>query len=259
MIVDLHNHTTRCNHAEGTVEEYIQQAITKKIDIFGFSDHAPMRFDEAYRMGFHEMESYENDIVALQEKYRHDIKILLAYEVDYLDGYIDESVLKRHVDYFIGSVHYLGSWGFDNPEYIGEYRTKNIDDIWQRYFDAIEMMAKCGLFDIVGHLDLIKVFNYLPNKDVRSIAKNAIQAIKKANMAVELNAAGFRKPVAEQYPSHPLLEMLSEHDIPITFGSDAHAINQIGYCQEDLREVAKRYGYKKCATFEKRDRSLINF
>ena len=259
MIVDLHNHTTLCNHADGSMEAYIQAAIEKKIDIFGFSDHAPMHFDEAYRMGFSQMARYEKDVLDLKEKYQKDIKILLAYEVDYLEGYIDESVLARDVDYRIGSVHYLGSWGFDNPEYIGEYRTKNIDEIWERYFAAIEMLAKSKLFDIVGHLDLIKVFNYLPKQDVRVLAKKAIKAIKEANMAIELNAAGFRKPVAEQYPSNPLLEMIAEHDIPITFGSDAHAINQVGYCQEALREVAKAYGYKKCAAFEKRERTLVNF
>ena len=259
MIIDLHNHTTLCNHAEGSIEAYVQTAIEKKIDVFGFSDHAPMNYDEAYRMSFSEMENYEKDILHVKEKYQDQISILLAYEVDFLEGYIDERVLKRPVDYFIGSVHYLGSWGFDNPEFIGEYRTKNIDEVWERYFEAIVYLAKSGHFDIVGHLDLIKVFNYLPKKDVRLIAKEAIKAIKKANMTIELNAAGFRKPVEEQYPSNPLMELIAEHDIPITFGSDAHALSHIGYQQEVLREIAKGYGYKKCATFEKRDRILVNF
>jgi histidinol-phosphatase (PHP family) len=198
MIIDLHNHTILCNHAEGSMEEYIQAAIAKKIDVFGFSDHAPMNFDEAYRMGFHEMENYEKEVLALKDKYKEQIKILLAYEVDFLEGYIDERVFKRDVDYFIGSVHYLGSWGFDNPEFIGEYRTKNIDEVWERYFEAITFMAKSGLFDIVGHLDLIKVFNYLPKKDVRLIAQEAIKAIKKANRSIELNAAGYRQPDGQQ-------------------------------------------------------------
>ena len=57
----------------------------------------------------------------------------------------------------------------------------------------------------------------------------------------------------------PLFADLAEHDIPITFGSDAHAMSHIGYQQEELREVAKAYGYKKCATFESRDRILVNF
>ncbi len=50
MRIDLHNHTTRCNHAEGTIDEYIQKAIELGIDIYGFSEHAPMDFDPEYRL-----------------------------------------------------------------------------------------------------------------------------------------------------------------------------------------------------------------
>jgi len=259
MTIDLHNHTIRCNHAIGSVESYVEKAIIQNIDILGFSDHAPMHFDEAYRMRFDEMDAYEKDILHVKEHYRNDISIVLGYEVDYLEGYIDESVMKRKVDYFIGSVHYLGNWGFDNPEFIGEYQNRNIDEIWQRYFDAIEALAKSNLFDIVGHIDLMKVFNFLPHKDVRLIAKNAIKAIKKANLVVEINAAGLRKPAREQYPSSPILEMLAEHDIPITFGSDAHAPEHIGFSKEAMHALAKSVGYKKCATFQNRERMLINF
>jgi len=258
MYIDLHNHTALCNHATGTIEEYVQTAITQKIDIFGFSDHAPMNFD-TYRMRFDEMETYEREVLHVKEKYAGQIEILLGYEVDFLEGYIDKSVLERKVDYLIGSVHYLGNWGFDNPEFIGEYKDKNMDDVWQKYFDTIEKMAKSNLFDIVGHLDLIKVFKYLPKKDVRSLAKDAMRAIKNANMVVEINAAGFRKPIGEQYPSSALLEMMADLDIPISFGSDAHAVEHIGFKKEEIRALAKNSGYKKCATFKNRERMLVNF
>ena len=59
MRVDLHNHTTLCNHATGTMEEYIQKAISLNIDIFGFSDHAPMDFEPEYRMSLAQTSSYE--------------------------------------------------------------------------------------------------------------------------------------------------------------------------------------------------------
>ena len=48
MRIDLHNHTVRCNHAIGSMEEYIKRAIELKIDIYGFSEHAPMEFDKHY-------------------------------------------------------------------------------------------------------------------------------------------------------------------------------------------------------------------
>lgn len=259
MIVDLHNHTTLCNHATGSIEEYIEKAIEKKIDIFGFSDHAPMSFDEAYRMRFDEMKAYEQNVLHVKEKYADDITVLLAYEVDFIEGYIDSSVLERKVDYFIGSVHYLGKWGFDNPAFIGGYQNQDIDEIWQRYFDAIEALAKSRLFDIVGHIDLMKLFNFLPKKDIRLIASKAIKAIKQANLVVEINTAGIRKPVGEQYPSPTLLEMLAQHDIPITFGSDAHDPEHIGFERENMHALAKRFGYEKCATFQSREREMVKF
>ncbi len=258
MIVDLHNHTILCNHASGSIEAYVQKAIEQKIDIFGFSDHAPTTLD-TYRMRFDEMEFYENDILHVKREYASEITILLGYEVDFLEGFIDPRVLKRTVDYFIGSVHYLGQWGFDNPEFIGEYQNRDIDTIWEDYFGAIEAMADKRLFDIVGHIDLMKVFNFLPKKDIRLLAKNAIKAIKKADMVVEINAAGFRKPINEAYPSSALMEMLAESDIPITFGSDAHTPEHIGFKREESVALAQRYGYKKCATFESRERIMVNF
>ena len=259
MIVDLHNHTPLCNHASGSIETFVQKAIEQRIDIFGFSDHAPMNFDTHYRMGFHEMESYESEVLHVKEKYHNEIEILLAYEVDFLEAYIDERVLAREVDYLIGSVHFLGRWGFDNPEFIGEYHHQNIDEIWERYFEAIEAMAHTRFFDIVGHLDLIKVFKFLPTKDIRLIADKAIKAIKKANMVIEINTAGIRKPIGEQYPSVQLMELIAEADIPITFGSDAHELSHIGLEKEAMINFARHYGYKKCATFKNRERILVNF
>jgi len=259
MRVDLHNHTTLCNHATGSSEEYIQSAIKNNIDIFGFSDHAPMDFDPKYRMGFDDMKSYEKDIFLLKDKYQKQIEILLAYEVDFLPGHMDRRVLDAKVDYLIGSVHFIKEWGFDNPEFIGKYKTADIDEIWQEYFDTIEALAKSGHFDIVGHLDLIKVFNFMPKKDIRTIAQNAMKAIKKSNMTLELNVAGLRKPVKEAYPSPLLLEMAFELDIPITFSSDAHAPEQIGLFYDDITAMAKAVGYTHCATYRNRDRQLLTF
>jgi len=259
MRIDLHNHTTRCNHAKGSMESYIKHAIELGIDTYGFSEHAPMDFDEYYRLNFDEMTLYERDVKDLKEKYATQIKILLGYEVDYLKGHIDNRVLTANVDYLIGSIHFLAEWGFDNPEFMDEYKNRNIDDIWQEYFNNIESMANMGRFDIVGHLDLIKIFNFMPKKDIRLIATPALKAIKKSNMVIELNSAGLRKPTKEIYPSPLLLEQAYELDIPITFSSDAHAIGQVGFKYNEVIKLAKQIGYTKAVTFEQRQQQLITF
>jgi len=259
MRVDLHNHTTLCNHANGSMEEYVLKAIKEKIDVFGFSDHAPMNYDKKYRMSFEQKNHYESDILLLKEKYKGQINILLGYEVDFLDTFISDDIINSDVDYLIGSVHFINEWGFDNPEFIGVYKNKDIDLIWEEYFDAIRKLAKSNLFDIVGHIDLIKVFNYLPKKSIKQIVTPALKEIKKANMVLELNPAGLRKPIGEQYPSSEILEVAYELDIPITFGSDAHEIEQIGFKYDELTKLAKNIGYTKCCTFQKREKTSVTF
>jgi histidinol-phosphatase (PHP family) len=257
--IDLHNHTTRCNHAEGTIDEYIERAIEIGIDIYGFSEHAPMDFDTKYRLPLCDMNAYTNDVLQAKERYKNDIEILLGYEVDYLPGYMEDKVLNAQVDYLIGSVHFIDKWSFDNPEFIGGWKDKDIDEIWKAYFEATEAMAKTGKFDIVGHLDLIKVFKYMPKEDVRILAKNVLKAIKNANMVLELNTAGLRKPVGEIYPSRQLLEEAYTLEIPITFSSDAHSIDQVGFGYDLATALAKEVGYTKAVTFQERDKQLVTF
>jgi histidinol-phosphatase (PHP family) len=266
MRVDLHNHTILCNHAQGSVEDFIKKAIELKIDYYGFTEHAPMNFDEKYRMKLTEKEFYESTLRYYKEKYSNNINILLGYEVDFMQSVpILDEILSSKVDYLIGSVHFLESkndslpWGFDNPEFIGKYENKDIDSIWIDYFDAIRLMAKTSYFDIVGHLDLIKVFKYLPKKDIKLMALEALKQIKKSNMTIEINAAGFRKPIKEQYPSMELLQLAYELDIDITFSSDAHALEQVGYCYDEVVSLAKSVGYTKCAIYKQREKLLVEF
>jgi histidinol-phosphatase (PHP family) len=259
MTVDLHNHTTLCNHAEGEISEYIEKAVQSGTKYFGFSEHAPMDFDPEYRINFEQMKLYENEVLKAKERYKDKIEILLGYEVDYIKGYMDERVLNADVDYLIGSVHFIDEWGFDNPEFIGRYDNEDIDEVWQKYFNAVKEMADSRLFDIVGHLDLIKIFKYMPKKDILEIAKDALLAIKKADMVLEINMAGYRKPIAEPYPSLSLLKQAYELGIPITFASDAHKPEQVSLYSDEVVKMAKSVGYTQCAVFHKRKREFVNF
>ena len=255
-MIDIHNHTPLCNHAKGTPKEFINEAIKKGIKIYGFADHAPMEFDYEYRMGFEDMDSYEKEIKTLKEKYKDKIEILIGYEVDFTP-FVDKRVLNRKVDYLIGSVHFLDNWGFDNPEFIKEWERRDVDDVYKEYFTKIEEMANSRLFNIVGHLDLVKVFGHKPKKNIKEFAKNAIKAIKKANMAVEINTSGLRKPIKEAYPSDELLEMILNEGIDITFSSDAHSPEQVGYMLKDTIEKIKKLGVNEAVFFKNRVKHKI--
>lgn len=259
MIVDLHNHTSLCNHATGTIEEYIEKAIEKKIDIYGFSDHAPMVYEPEYRMSFDEMAKYESLIRDAKHQYEGSIDIRLGYEVDYGEGFLDPRVLEADVDYLIGSVHFIHQWGFDNPAYLGLYSEKDPNETWKEYFGLIESMAQTGYFQIIGHLDLLKVYNFFPTEDALSLANHALQAIKDNGCVIEVNTAGLRKPVKQIYPSLEFIQEAIRREIPLTLSSDAHSPTQVGEGLHETQALLARLGVKKIAHFCQKELFFCNF
>ncbi len=257
MKIDLHNHTVRCNHATGTINEYLELAIDQGIDIYGFSEHAPMDFDEEYRVSFADMGDYEADVRDAREKYKDQIDIRLGYEVDWLPGHMDDRVINADVDFLIGSVHFIDKWGFDNPEFIGEWENRDVSTVWHDYFEAITSMVQSGIFDIVGHIDLIKVFGHRPDIDIISLVHPVLEEIKRSDIVLEINTAGLRKKAAEIYPSLEILQEAYKLDIPITFGSDAHAPEQVGAGLDEAYKLAKSVGYREAVTFRNRQKQLV--
>lgn len=253
MLVDLHTHTTRCNHAVGSMREYLTEAVNCGIDIYGFSDHAPLFLDDGVRILHSQIEDYEDEVAELREEFAGKIEILLGYEADFLPNKMDMDFMKRDVDYFIGSVHYLSEWGFDNPEYIGKYAHKNLEVVWKEYFETVRSMAQSGLFDIVGHLDLIKVFGFFKEGRVDDSVREALWAIKNANMIMEINTSGKRKPAKEFYPSLEILKEAYKIGVSITFGSDAHDPKVVGYELNEAYKMAKEVGYKEAFYLKKRE------
>lgn len=267
MRVDLHNHTYLCKHATGIMEDYVQKAIDEKIDVFGFSDHNPMILDKRHRME----DKYNIDYISMyndvKKQFEGKIKLLFAYEFDYLDKGMDKKLLNKDLDYIIGSVHFLNDFMVDDPKMIEAYKkrkaafkNKDANYLWENYFEQIEKMANTGLFNIVGHIDLVKLLTVEePKKDIRLITKQALKAIKKSGMAIEINAAGLRKACKDTYPSKKLLEEIYSFDIPITFGSDAHAVKEVGLNKDYCENLAKEIGYTKCVYFEKKEMIITDF
>jgi len=251
----------------GIMEDYVQKAIDEKIDIFGFSDHNPMELDKKHRMEYKYKDDYKNMFQSVKKQFEKEIKLLFAYEFDYLQYGMDKKILNEKLDYLIGSVHILDNFIVDDEkkikEYalkVGQFKNKDSDSLWENYFEQIKLMAKSGYFNIVGHIDLIKLLTKEePKKDIRLIAKDALKAIKESGMSIEINASGLRKEVKELYPSKKLLEEIYSYDIPITFGSDSHLVEHINFQKEYCENLAKEIGYTKCVYYENKETIFVDF
>ena len=211
-----------------------------------------MEFDPDYRMSPEEVEEYEREIGELREKYRGKVEVVVGYEVDFTPlPHFNRSTFDRSVDYFIGSVHFLDRWGFDNPEFIREWERRRVEEVYEEYFYYLDQLVESGYFQIVGHLDLVKVFGHRPAGGVLKFVEPILKKIKRHGLVVELNSSGWRKPVGEPYPSPEIVRRMADLGIPITFGSDAHALEQVGYRLPELVELAKGVGYREAVYFKK--------
>ncbi|MEM3577097.1 MAG: histidinol-phosphatase HisJ family protein [Candidatus Bathyarchaeia archaeon] len=259
MIMDYHVHTEASPDAVGTIKDYVKKAVEKGIDEIGFSDHISLHEIGNYsRMRQQQMPAYIENFLALKQ--RDETSIKLGVEIDFFPedkDRIKEFIQKYPFDYVIGAVHFIGSWGIDNPHQKHEYLKRDILQTYRAYFSLIKEMCGSRLFDVVAHLDLIKIFGFKPNCDFSDILIETSEAIAKSKMCVEINTAGLRRPCAEIYPSEELLKILHAYDVPIVFGSDAHNPEDLGRNFKEALVLAKRTGYAYACIFSKRQKTLV--
>jgi len=95
--------------------------------------------------------------------------------------------------------------------------------------------------------------------DGPSLYQRLLQAARKHSCAVELNTAGLRKDCREIYPTREMLQHAFQTGVPITFGSDAHAPEEVGMNFAEAVQLARDVGYRECCRFIQRKRESIPF
>jgi len=221
-----------------------------RLEAIGIADHLPLLPvpDPTVTMGVEDLPGYVEAVHALKAEYPGFV--LLGIEADYRPETLASvaSLLHAHpFDYVIGSVHYLEEWGFDDSRKTHQWHGRDVDQVYRDFFRVVGEAAETGLFDIIGHLDLVKKFGYRPANSLSADLEVLAGRLARSGCLVELNTAGLRKPVGEIYPSESLLRILRAHDVPITFGSDAHAPADVGHAFDQAVALALRAGYERYA------------
>jgi len=256
MILDYHMHTPLCRHAVGAPEEYARRAVERGIEEIGFSDHSPMpaTYDPEYRMRIDEYAEYV-EMVSRCRTAVPGLSIKLGLEADYhpgTDAFVREVIGRYAFDYVIGSVHYLGSWGFDNPDLVHFYEQKDVYELYREYYGLIVKLAETRMYDIVGHPDVIKKFGHRPAESIDDLLRPALAAVRKAGMAMEINTSGLRRPCKEIYPSRRMVEIAFELGVPVTLGSDAHRPHEVGEGFDEAAGMLRSVGYTSILRFTRR-------
>lgn len=261
---NYHTHSTFCD-GKNELEEMIQAAIDCGIKILGISSHGPLPFEAYWVMNKERMEEYISKVKELTDKYKDKIEILLGMELDYLPelglDYVDKKLLNR-LDYYIGSVHFLGElndgykWTVDESLEVIEKGIKenfggNFITAAEKYYECIADLAEKYNAPIIGHFDLIKKNNsdnvLFDEKidEYRMIVEKCLSRISKTNSVIEINTGGkARGYTKEYYPSTWILEIIKDKQIPITINSDAHFITGINHEFEQAYQLIKDLGFE---------------
>jgi histidinol-phosphatase (PHP family) len=254
--VDYHMHLRAADesidHSVEAVELFVDAAGVRGMDEIGFSEHA-YYFEETrslWTVPYHVERcrySIEQYVDAVVEAKRQGLPVKLALEVDYVPGKEQETaeILSPYPwDYLIGSIHYVGEHGIDaEPALVDEV---GAEEAWRRYYGTLENAALSGLFDTLGHPDLVKMYGEQIHWDWAAVA-GALDGV-----CLEVSSAGLHKRHGTLYPNPGLLAAAKNRGVAITLASDAHVPQHVGRDLASAVEHARAAGYETVTTFDGR-------
>jgi histidinol-phosphatase (PHP family) len=271
VLTDYHVHLRPDEHpspaeeyfTRENAERYREVAEERGIAELGVSEHVH-RFHQALDVWQHPFwrQNAVDDLDAYCAWVREETDLRLGIEADFVAGREDRMANLLDVrdwDYVLGSVHFLRDEAVDMSGDWDVWRSTDPDRVWARYFELLGEAARTGMYDVLAHPDLVKVWGSAgprPDGDPRRYYELAMEGIAESDVAIEVSTAGLRKPVGEIYPARDFLAMCLEAGRPVALSSDAHRPDQLGHEYERALELLDGLGVTELAVFERRERRL---
>jgi histidinol-phosphatase (PHP family) len=247
VLTDYHVHLRPDEEMESSVERFFTRANAERyreaaaergIEELGVAEHI-YRFRQALEIWQHPFwQAYAvDDLDDYCAFVREDTDLRLGIEADFIPGREDRTanlLEAREWDFVVGSVHFVGDQSLDTEEFSIWTQTASAEQVWRRYFETLAEAAQSGLFDILAHPDLVKVWGKdrpLPEGDLRRFYYPAMEAMAFLEMAVDAGT-------------------------PLALSSDAHRPEQLGHEYDKALELLDSLGVREIAVFEKRQRRM---
>ncbi|WP_419176204.1 histidinol-phosphatase [Desulfosediminicola sp.] len=238
-----------CHHATDTLEEIITSYIKHGFAWVGITEHVPGRTEELLypdqkaagltpEFLLERFGRYMGECKRLQEKYAGQLQIFAAMEIETYSGYdtfIPSLIEKYQPDYLVGSVHFVDDLGFDyskeqydeTADAVGGY-----DKMYCRYFDIQHEMLERLQPAVVGHFDLIRIFDAdyksrLLKPEINERVERNLEVIKKHDLIMDLNLRSLLKGAEEPYITGSILQKARDMGISVVPGDDSHGLGNI--------------------------------
>lgn len=279
MKTDYHNHFEYGDYKFEWAEGFFDAAKKRGLSEIGISEHSHT-FPEFEKLYYDDLILDDSEVGKFQKiwlktnKFKHSLQ-------DYFDfmnelkknhavkigievcNFQNQDAVKKildewQFDYIIGSVHFLWGWGYDAAKIKSEWERRDLRDIYEQYTLEVEKLAASKLYDVLGHPFNIRLFKYFPNFDVTPYLERVAAAMKKFNLAVDVNTGTkYRYPVQEISPYADFMKVAAAYDLPIIITSDAHQPEDCGKFNAEAVEYAKSFGYKKILRFNQRQCEFV--
>ncbi len=236
-------------HAYGSDEAYVLAAIDAGIEVLGFSDHSPWRYDSNFvahmRMHESEFDVYYQSIKKLQQKYKDQIDIKIGLECEYFKRYmpwLENLCRKYELDYIILGNHY-----FQSDELRIYFGSACDDDYYlEKYVDEAIEGLETGLYTYLAHPDLFMRGRSRFDEFAKQQSIRLLQACKRLNIPIEYNLEGARvmdEYQVDGYPFPQFWDLVKDIDNDVIIGYDAHnpySLSETKYYDQALKVLKKR-------------------
>lgn len=253
MIANYHTHTWRCNHAQGTEREYVENAIQSGLRVLGFSDHTPYFFPgdhySTFRMRPEQLDDYVQTVLNLRQEYAEQIEIPLGLELEYYPALLPKLLpfLRDHgIEYLLLGQHFINNELDDH--YTGVPTAEK--PLLERYCDQAIDAMQTGLFTYFAHPDHVHFRG--DESFYRHHARRICREAKSCGIPLEINLLGITN--GRHYPNPRFWEVAAEEGCTAILGRDAHRPDALldNAPLERAMEIVNTYGLTLLDTVELR-------
>lgn len=239
-----------CAHGRDTLEQIVMAYIEGGFAWVGLTEHMPpaapqFLYPDEIAAGLtvatmhSRFGAYMAEARRLQSVYADRIQIFVGFETDAYSGALQHAVALRRQykpDYVVGSLHYVDDRPIDYSfEAFQEAVTAagDIETLYCRYFDRQYALIRHLQPEVVGHFDLIRLFDRdyprrLALPAVQTRIRRNLELIRRLDLILDYNLAALKKGQAEPYVSTPILALARDLGIAVVPGDDAHSVDSVG-------------------------------
>lgn len=242
MRTNFHTHTSRCNHAFGTDDEFVTEAVKSKYKVLGISDHCPWpdEIDQGSRMYVSGIPEYVAAVHSLRDKYADKMTIHIGFECEFLRehmAWLDEMMDKHGIEYALLGHHF-------ERDIMTGYGANRDARFARRYVEHVVEAMRSGRFAYVAHPDFF--LRSMPSftDELRALSRELCDAARELDVPLEYNLYGLRKQAINpfdglNYPTDHFWRVAAEAGVTTVIGVDAHLPRHLS--DPALGELAEKY------------------